>query len=119
MKQEMIKEVSDWWGCDETEEVIARSAYKYNDCGPEVSFTEDAMHIDAIVEGVEECAATQVLVWPFTEDEYEAAMALVEADVRRIWYDTHGCDGCDSPEEDGVRVVDPDCKKCDGDGVTI
>ena len=106
---------------------ISRRLYKGTDCGAWISF-EDGVSVGSIVEGVDEETDVQHL----SMGEYlnmeegqlgvwlDKAIEAVEADARRIWNETHGCEDC-GPAESllGYRHVNPDCKSCGGSGEVI
>jgi hypothetical protein len=81
--------------------------------------------IGSIVEGVCAEAGPVSLRFPFTSDEYYAAISRVEMEADEIWKNTHGCPYCwgnggnEETWNPGVTAVDPGCPECDGHGVTI
>ena len=101
---------------------IARGVYKYTDCGASAHFPDNLaeVHLSSIIEGVEQCTETHVMKWPFTWDQWWAALKDIESEAGEIWNATHGCDNC-GPEDDmtGYRSINPDCKTCHGEGAVI
>jgi hypothetical protein len=69
----------------DTPEGWSKSIYKGTSCGARLSLIgPDCISIDSIVEGTDECAETQRLTWPFTKDEFWAAIQAVEDDADSI-----------------------------------
>lgn len=108
-------------GFDEkTREDVHRTTYKYSVCGAWIEFNEDSVILGSIVEGVDEGVGPVVLKYPFELDDFWKMLESVEEESERIWNLTHGCQHCET--EDGVlgcKPVDPDCKKCEGEGIII
>jgi hypothetical protein len=90
--------------------------------------------VGSIVEGADACADADPLYFPFTEEQYDALVQVIEEECDRIWKETHGCshcwtgtecnremkdDRCNAKDQANDGSCDPDCKACDGDGVMI
>ena len=101
----------------------SKAIYKGTNCGAWLSIKDkDIIQIGSIVEGVDECAHTQELVWPFDSADFWNAVNRVEDDCSRIWNETHGCDTCRAffgVAEFELSPVWHECPECDGDGVPI
>lgn len=107
--------------------------YKSTECGAWMNFPEcNQVQVGSIVEGVDQYAETKTLTWPFTREDFWSAVEEVEQECRGIWNDTHGCEECAErhgfidPQSgmeisgcDGMTPVHPDCKECEGKGVSI
>ena len=68
-------------------------------------------------EGADAELPTYSLDFPFTEEEFEAALQSCDDDADQLWNETHGCARCGDEELSGYRAVNPDCKSCGGDGI--
>ena len=107
-------------GGEHNVESWSKSIYKGTGCGAWLNIDGyKTVTIGSIVEGVDECAETQFVEWPFTSEKFWSAVQAVEDDCTRIWNDTHGCDDCFEYPEDELHPVDPDCKSCKGAGRII
>jgi len=87
----------------------------------------------SIVEGVEMTTQIYTVSYPCTEADIQEALEAVEGEAKTIWNETHGCPKCWGGKETvnlfgwvsqdgddlGVRVVDPNCPECHGQGVVI
>lgn len=99
---------------EETIASIDRRVYKDTACGAWVQEIDGGIEIGSIVEGTDECAETQQLLYPFSGEAFDAAVKLVEEDVDRIWNETHGCSQC------GLGgPINPDCPLCKGEGTVL
>lgn len=111
-------------GADARWPQIERALYKGTNCGAWITHADAGQHpkitIGSIVEGVEQDAEAQLLTWPFTAADVERAIDAVEADAKRIWDETHGCESC-GPEnpETGYRAINPKCPACHGEGAIL
>jgi hypothetical protein len=119
--QECLQAIISQHTLGDTVASLARSAYKYTDCGAALGVLvypgrwvygslhdvkpDDficALSISSIVEGVEVCTSTHIvdLFDPAFETPdhavaaYAAALAAVEAEAQEIWDGTHGCPSC-------------------------
>jgi hypothetical protein len=83
--------------------------------------------VSSIVEGVDATVEGDKIVWTAgrspTLVDFWNLVESVDDEAKAIWNDTHGCDDCwngaDCEGEYGGKVVDPDCKSCNGEGVCI
>lgn len=102
------------------QELISHYAYKYTDCGAFASFEKDGVSVGSIVEGVDWGTETYFLKYPFTKDEYYAALDMVEKEAKDIWEQTHGCDDCfEFEDENGFKPINHDCRTCHGEGTIL
>lgn len=93
---------------------------RHNTAWVSVCISVPGIGIGSIVEGVDECTETQKLAFPFTEKKFWAAVTKVEKQAEAIWNDTHGCSDCgDENPETGYTPVNPKCKTCKGQGISI
>jgi hypothetical protein len=110
--------------------MLKKWAFKYTSCGAYVQFESDGVVVGSIVEGVEGSTPPIRLRWPFTVEQYTAALDKTEKCAQEIWDRTHGCPGCDGlvwgadkpiPDEweCGATQVNPDCPDCNGQGIVI
>jgi|TARA_R110000824_G_scaffold2419_11_gene11309 hypothetical protein len=124
-----MKELLSLRGCGEkTFHDLKRSTYKYTSCGAWVDENEQGVTLGSIVEGVDEGTEIHSLAYPFTIEEFWAALQAVEDEASKIWEDTHGCEDChDHPQVDGwgnenefgAWPINPECKTCEGGGSTL
>lgn len=128
---------------------LNRDLYKYTDCGayltlrlwdgapvwshdtrlPTIKVGDVAsIGVGSIVEGTDMAPEDEWLdLLTYAEDEdasrlisdWGAAVQRIEDAAHDIWMETHGCESCGPLNEYGYRSVDPDCPKCDGDGIII
>ncbi len=103
----------------EATESMKRIVYKYTNCGAWIVFDEKGITVGSIVEGVDQGTDSHELEYPFTIDEYNAALQEVEDEASSIWNETHGCDDCGDLNEFGSRSINPECKTCKGEGQII
>lgn len=86
--------------------------------------------LGSIVEGSDAEVNGKGLYFPFTDSDWSDAVEDVEAEVTRIWNETHSCEGCwkltakdtgskSSFEDVGTVEVRADCPECGGNGVVI
>lgn len=92
------------------------------------SSTRPGIRVGSIVEGVDQCAESEELAFPFSEKRFRAAVQSIEDQVDEIWKSTHGCKECarlyeidwEAPGTDsGYCPVHPDCKVCGGTGTIL
>ena len=100
---------------------LKKNIYKYTDCGAWIEESPTEISLGSIVEGCDYGTDTFILPFPFSKDQFDLALDMVESQAEEIWRDTHGCEHCfsDSYEEFDQRPIDPDCKHCEGDGAII
>jgi hypothetical protein len=121
-----------WLYCDS---LRTGHGHKWQD--PRVTQTIDEMlrcgirilgiSVSSIVEGVDATVEGDKIVWTAgrspTLVDFWNLVESVDDEAKAIWNDTHGCDDCwngaDCEGEYGGKVVDPDCKSCNGEGVCI
>jgi len=76
--------------------------------------------IGSIVEGVDWNTETHELKYPFTEEDFWEAIALVECEAKDIWNSTHGCEKCGEEDyETGYIAINPLCESCKGKGIIM
>lgn len=121
-----VQDLAEHMGEDPDESRMSRRLYKSTDCGAWLRFEWDqagtkvmGVCVGSIVEGVEQCAETRHLTFPFTEHDWDDAVQAVEDDVDQIWAETHGCDQCGTETETGHIPINPDCSGCGGHGTVI
>lgn len=110
----------------DVQKLIARAIYKGTSCGAWLEVEESGIKAGSIVEGVDQETSVQSLQYPFTKEQFWAAIKAVEDEAKEIWDETHGCDGCwEGCEDCGEKElgqyipVNPNCKSCGGEGVII
>ena len=97
-----------------------KSIYKGTACGAWIALVDnETVQIGSIVEGIEQCAESVNLTWPFTSDDFWAAVQDIEDQCSELWNKTHGCDDCPENPEDGYNMIDPNCPTCKGKGTII
>ena len=107
-------------------ELLAWYIYKHTECGASLEVKTDSISLCSIIEGDEAVAGPYTMTFPFTEDNFENLVELVEREAERIWNRSHGCPHCwtlgqgrDRNWQPGQTRVDPKCKECDGEGIVI
>jgi hypothetical protein len=105
---------------EETFANVERSICKYTTCGAWTREVENGIEVGSIVEGVDYGTDSHTVTYPFELKEFYDALQLVEDEVSQIWNDTHGCEDCgiEHPEY-GSRMINPECKTCEGAGQII
>jgi len=117
---------------------IAHRIYDETECGAYLAIQGEGDDIDgitvgAVVDGTEHVTRIVYLPFPFYPGDLRDALALVEAEAKAIWDETHGCPDCFGGDETtnafsevsadgddlGERPVDPDCPTCHGEGIVI
>jgi hypothetical protein len=117
-----VADLAEHLGADPTEASIAKRIYRATECGAWLKITDDATNVEigSIVEGVDgPTAGPEVLTFPFTVPEFDAAVQTVEDQASEIWNATHGCEQCGPEDDGGYRHVNPECAGCKGEGVII
>lgn len=104
---------------EEMKKRIERNVYKYNSCGPWISFAESGITLGSIVEGCDYGATPIGLQYPFDYEEFDQALVYIGEEVDEIWNATHGCDDCFPGIDFDSNPVDRHCKSCFGEGVPI
>lgn len=122
---ENARQCRELWGSlktDAEQRVTERGGFKYVTFRvdvPSKQLNKGGVRVGSIVEGVEEYAKPQELLFPFAEEDWDAAVQAVEDDTKRIWDETHGCSKCGLEDEFGRAAVNPECESCKGSGVII
>ena len=97
-----------------------KTLYRETECGAWLELVDPlTIKMGSIVEGVEECAEEITLKYPFKINCVWEALDQIEKDCDRIWMETHGCEDCGDEDETGYRSVNPNCKTCEGQGISI
>lgn len=117
-------------GCRASEISIAAAVYNGTDCGAWIEWEADGIVLGSVVEGTQLVAAGRYLRFPFTMDQFWAVLGEVDAAATFVWNQTHGCPDCwngevtvnayeweAGPDDQGARLVDPDCPTCGGHGI--
>lgn len=84
------------------------------------------LSVSSIVEGLDQGTQTYAIEWSPAETEppklYEQFWQAIDdcnKEATDIWNDTHGCPNCFDYPESELRPIDPECKKCNGEGTII
>lgn len=105
---------------------IARSLYKYTDCGIGFSTDIDGVSLSGYCEGdVGECPDRR-LRWGFWGEDFDREVEAADRDGCDLWDETHGCHACAGQTEEeweecgvGKTQVNPKCSECNGHGVSF
>ena len=119
-----IKQLEEAIECGEGR--IKRTIYKYTKCGAWVDLEQHGwIRLGSIVEGVDECTDVHELKFGnFTMNDFWSAIEEIENQANEIWNRTHGCEDCypeykNDFEKEGINLINPECKSCEGAGIII
>ena len=102
------------------EELLSRAVYKVTQCGAFLKIIDHyTIRLGAIVEGGNFGTEVYTLVWPFSSTEFWETLDEIEGEAAYLWDQTHGCECCHMEGEWGHEAIDPLCKNCKGQGVTV
>lgn len=112
---------------EKLEGFIGKVVYKQTSCGAWVKLGNESPGVTfgSIVEGTDQCPVSIHVTLPCEERHIWAAIENIEGQAKHIWNQTHGCDHCWGPDLqpedrwDVGRPVDPECTKCNGEGMVI
>jgi hypothetical protein len=113
------------------ERMVARSLFKYTSCG--ISFwvpDEKTVGVAGYCEGSDIEHETHYLEYPFSVEDFDAAVGRADKDGCETWDATHGCESCNpdgSCDEWGNEIapgdfggpVNADCPECKGHGAVL
>jgi hypothetical protein len=79
------KDMLDLLAADNVEQA-KHHVYKYTDCGAWIEFMPDGIRVGSIVEGCDFGTAIYPLKYTFTDADYEARIAAIEAESDALWH---------------------------------
>jgi hypothetical protein len=87
---------------------IERAVYRYTECGCCFDSDEDGVVVAGYAEGADAECQDYRLNYPFTEGEWDTALACADADGCEMWHEWNDDDG--QPDEaQEWHDFDPDC----------
>ena len=70
---------------EETESDVAKTIYKYTECGAWIQFRESGITIGSIVEGSNVDVVPHCLSYPFKLEDFDSALEQIESDADELW----------------------------------
>jgi hypothetical protein len=85
---ENSQDVARYFGLEEHEQDrVSRQLYKATDCGAWLQFIDDGVMVGTIVEGADVEPESITLTFPFTENDFNAAIQTLEEQAAEIWHE--------------------------------
>jgi len=112
----------------DAESEVSCGVFKYTECGCSFHHGDGCVTVRGYCEGSDVAHRSYKLKFPFTKDQWWQALEDADSDGKQTWDNTHGCehcwtDGCcndDGEElEFGGWPINPNCTKCEGEGVIL
>jgi len=98
-----------WFGCDSVDK-LERALYKYTDCGMCYEDDEKGITLIGYVEGCDGAMPTEYLEYPFSEEDAQETIEMLEIEADRVWHewndDEDDENDCCSVEEEIYNTSD-------------
>jgi hypothetical protein len=106
-------------GADVVGRSIAHRLFKDTSCGVSFWSQPTKVVITGYCEGSDHYIEGRELCFPFTADQFWAAVNAADRDGCDVWDATHGCNDCGEPDEFGDIACNPQCRTCGGEGMVL